>query len=75
MPVPLIVALAVKNPDYKIPDAHECEQHSEETPKENPAPLAEHAVEDQIGPTKQRDVPLPTDVPILKSHNRPAKER
>ena len=53
----LIVALAVKNPDYKIPDADEREQRSEGTPKENPAPVAEHAVEDQIGPTMQRDVP------------------
>jgi len=58
-----------------IPDADECEQRSEGTPKENPAPLAEHAVEDQIGPTMQRDVPLPTDVPILESRNRPEKER
>ena len=53
----LIVALAVTNPDYKIPDADECEQRSEETPNGNPAPLAEHAVEDQIGRTMQRDVP------------------
>jgi hypothetical protein len=71
----LIVALAVTNPDYKIPGADECEQRSEETPNGNPAPLAEHAVEDQIGPTMQRDVPLPTDVPILESRNRPEKER
>jgi hypothetical protein len=27
----LIVALAVTNPDYKIPDADKCEQRSEET--------------------------------------------
>jgi len=71
----LILALAVKNPDYKIPDADEREQRSEETPNGNPAPLAEHPVEDQIGPTMQRDVPLPTDVPILESRNRPEKER
>ena len=51
----LIVALAVNNPDYKIPDADECEQRSEETPNVNPAPLAEHAVDDQIEPMKQRD--------------------
>jgi hypothetical protein len=70
----LIVALAVTNPDYKIPDADECEQRSEETPKGNPAPLAEHAVDDPIGPT-QRDVLLPTDVLILVSRNRPEKER
>jgi len=67
----LIVALAVKNPDYKIPDADECEQRSEETPKENPAPLAERTVEDQIGTTKQRDVPLP-NAAIREGRNRPA---
>ena len=70
----LIVALAVTNPDCKIPDADECEQRSEETPNENPTPLAEHAVDDQSQPT-HRDVPVPTDLPIKQSRNRPAKER
>ena len=70
----LIVALAITNPDYKIPDADECEQRSEETPNENPAPLAEHAVDDQSQPT-QRDVPVATDAPIIESRNRPEKER
>jgi len=62
----LIVALAVTNPDCKIPDADECEQRSEETPNENPTPLAEHAVDDQSQPT-HRDVPVPTDLPINKA--------
>jgi hypothetical protein len=69
----LIVALAVKNPDYKIPDADECEQRSEGTPKENPAPVAEHAVHDPIGPM-QKDVPV-ANAPILEGRNRPEKER
>jgi len=71
----LIVALAVKNPDYKIPDADECEQSSQETPKPNLAPLAEHAVEDQIEPTRRRRESVPTDAPIIQSRNRPEKER
>ena len=74
MPYLLIVALAVNNPDYKIPDADECEHRSEETPNVNPAPLAEHAVDDQPQRTR-RDVPVPTDVRIIQSLNRPAKER
>lgn len=36
----LMVAFAEKNPAYKIPDADECEQRSEETP----APLPHCAV-------------------------------
>lgn len=74
MPGLLIVAFAVKNPDYKVPEAYEREQRSEQTPKVDPAPLAQRPVEDQIGPTMQSDVPLPTDVPILESRNRPEKE-
>jgi len=68
----LIVALAVTDPDYKIPNADECEQRSEETPNENPAPLAEHAVDDQSQPV-QRDVPVPTDAPIIESRNCPGR--
>ena len=71
----LIVALAVTDPDYKIPNADECEQRSEETPNVNHAALAERAVYHQIEPTMQRGVPLPTDVPIVESRKRPAKER
>src|ERR1700751_3411323 len=71
----LIVALAVKNPDYKIPDADECEQSSQETPKPNLAPLAEHPVEDQIEPTRRRRESVPSDAPIIESRNRPEKER
>ena len=73
MPGLLIVALAVTNPNYKIPDADECEQRSENPQKPNSAPLAEHAVENQIRPTKQRDMSLPKDVPILESRDRPEK--
>ena len=69
----LIVALAVTNPNYKIPDADECEQRSEETPNKNRAPLAEHAVHDPIARTP-KDVPV-ANAPILQGRNRPAKER
>ena len=61
----LIVALAVANPDCKIPDADECEQRSEETAKVNLAPLAEYAIDDQTDPMKRDVVSVPTDVPIL----------
>ena len=70
----LIVALAVTNPDYKIPDADECEQRSEETAKVNLAPLAECAVDDQTDPMKRDVVSVPTDVPILLGRKRPEKE-
>jgi hypothetical protein len=70
----LIVALAVKNPDYKVPDADGCEQRSEETPNENPAPLAEHVVDDR-SQKSLRDVPVFSDAPIKESRNRPEKER
>ena len=71
----LIVALAVTDPDYKIPNADECEQRSEETPNVNQAPLAERAVYHQIEPTMQKGAPVPTDVPIVEGRKRPAKER
>jgi len=71
----LIVALAVNNPNYKIRNADECEQRSEETPNVNQAPLAERAVYHQIEPTMQRGAPVPTNVPTVESRKRPAKER
>src|ERR1700719_4628124 len=73
-PCLLIVALAVKNPDHKIPDADECEQSSQQTPKPNLAPLAEHAVEDKIEPMKRSRESVSSDVPILESRHRPEKE-
>ena|SRR5207248_7481976 len=43
--------------------------------KKTQPPLAEHAVDDPIGPKQREDVPMPTDVPTLVSRNRPEKER
>ena len=67
----LIVALAVTDPDYKIPNADECEQRSEETPNVNHAPLAERAVYHQIEPTMQRGVSFATQSGIFTANPAP----